>query len=113
MAAVAPVPDNGDARPWVADGTVLAQRYRVLHPTVSGLLAYDERLSRPVLLEPIAVDVTTTVAERVRMAAASGVPVLDAIIQPDGAFVVRPAHAAPDLRAQQHISTAPNLRVVG
>jgi len=109
---VAPVPDDGGARPWVADGTVLAQRYRVLHPTVAGWLAYDERLSRPVLLEPIGLDAAASVAECVRVAAASGVPVLDAVIQTDGAFVVRPANAAPAVRAHEDISTGPTLRVV-
>lgn len=112
MLGLVPVPDGGDARPWVADGTVLAQRYRVLHPTVAGWLAYDERLSRPVLLEPMGLDATATIAERVRAAAASGVPVLDAVLQPDGAFVVRPAPAAPDRYAHEQMATAPRLDIV-
>jgi hypothetical protein len=73
--------------PMLADGTVLAGRYTVLHKLASGWLAYDERLARPVRIDAIAGDGAPS--ERVRRAAASGIGLLDAVLIDDVAFAVR------------------------
>jgi hypothetical protein len=75
----------------LGDGTLLAGRYRVLHRMASGWLAYDERLTRPVLITAIAGDGGP--AERLRREVSTGTPLLDALISGGDAFAVRTASA--------------------
>jgi len=82
---------DGDRPACLSEGTVLAGRYRVLYRTAFGWVAYDERLSRPVLIASI--DGDGAPAERVRREASSGVGLLDAVIFGDEAFAVRTAAA--------------------
>jgi hypothetical protein len=70
------------------EGALLSRRYRVLHRTAGGWIAFDERLSRPVFVSAI-VGQGDLPAERVRREAARGVPLVDAIIAGDAAFAVR------------------------
>jgi len=81
-----------DDRPaCLSEGTVLAGRYRVLNRAAFGWSAYDERLSRPVLI--VAIDGDGAPDERVRREASSGAGLLDAVILGDEAFAVRTAAA--------------------
>jgi len=66
---------------------LLAGRYRIVDRVVKGWLAYDERLTRSVLIEPIEGECDP--AERVRRAASTGSRLLDAVILGDEAFAVR------------------------
>jgi hypothetical protein len=79
------------ASPSLSEGTLLAARYRVLNRTASGWSAYDERLSRTVLLLPIEGDGAPE--ERVRGEASTGAGLLDAVIVGDDAWAVRPLSA--------------------
>jgi len=81
--SAAPSPDNPAIA--VGEGALLAGRYRVLHQTATGWLAYDERLTRPVLITLLAGDASP--AERVRQASAWP-GLLDAVIAGDDAFAV-------------------------
>ena len=71
----------------VGEGMLLAGRYRVVDRMFQGWLAYDERLTRSVLIDPILGDGPP--AERVRRAASAGAGLLDAVIFGDEAFAVR------------------------
>jgi hypothetical protein len=81
------MPGDGDRHATLSEGAVLAGRYRLLHATALGWAAYDERLSRPVLI--VAIDGDGAPDERVRREASSGVDLLDAVIFGDEAFAVR------------------------
>jgi hypothetical protein len=73
--------------PSVAEGMLLAGRYRIVDRMFRGWLAYDERLTRSVLLDPILGQGDP--AARVRQAASStGSGMLDAVIFGDEAFAV-------------------------
>jgi hypothetical protein len=80
------IPDER-ARASLSEGTLLAGRYRVLNRTAFGWSAYDERLSRTVLMLPI--DGTGAPEERVRREASAGAGLLDAVIVGDDAWAVR------------------------
>jgi hypothetical protein len=80
---------DGDRPACLSEGTVLAGRYRVLDRMGCGWSAYDERLSRPVLI--VAIDGDGAPGERVRREASSGVDLLDAVILGGEAFAVRTA----------------------
>ena len=71
----------------LADGSRLAERYRILHRAGRGWLAYDERLRRSVLIETILG--SGAPAERVRREASNDIPLLDALVCGDTAFAVR------------------------
>ncbi len=71
----------------VGEGMLLAGRYRIVERIFQGWLAYDERLTRSVLVEPIPGDGDP--AERVRRAASTGPGLLDAVIVGGEAFAVR------------------------
>lgn len=77
-----------EATRGLTDGALLAGRYRVLHGTVLGWLAYDERLSRPVLI--VLLGGGGDAAERVRHEVSTSACLLDAVISGDDAFAVRP-----------------------
>jgi hypothetical protein len=77
-----------EATRGLTDGELLAGRYRVLHGTALGWLAYDERLSRPVLI--VLLDGAGDAPERVRHEVSTSVCLLDAVICGDDAFAVRP-----------------------
>jgi hypothetical protein len=86
--AIEPTPtghDGGSA--GLRDGILLAGRYRVLHSTQVGWVAYDERLARTVLIVRIAGDGSP--AERVRREASAGAGLLDAVVFGGDAFAVR------------------------
>jgi hypothetical protein len=85
QAPVTQVSDN--SVPSLDDGTLLAGRYRVSHRIGPGWFAYDERLTRPVLIETIVAPGSP--AERVRHEASKGGPLLDAVVYHDHAFAVR------------------------
>jgi hypothetical protein len=85
-------PEWDDPIPDLCDGSVLADRYRIVQRMFPGWLAYDERLTRPVLIEIIVG--AGTPAERVRRESSTGRPLLDAVIHLDGAFAVRMPPAA-------------------
>jgi hypothetical protein len=90
--AVEPTPTSGEpARASLSDGALLAGRYRVLNRSAFGWLAYDERLSRPVLILPI--DGDGAPDERVRREVSSGASLLDAVIVGDDAWAIRSASA--------------------
>ena len=63
----------------------------MLHQTAIGWFAYDERLSRPVLI--VAIDGDGAPDERVRREASGGIALLDAVIVGDEAYAVRTAAA--------------------
>jgi hypothetical protein len=86
--AVAFESTRDEATRGLSDGALLAGRYRVLHRTALGWLAYDERLSRPVLIVVIGGD--GEAAQRVRNEASTSIGLLDAVISGDEAFAVRP-----------------------
>jgi len=92
--AIEPTPASGDEDlpACLAEGTLLAGRYRVLDRTAMGWSAYDERLRRPVLVVPIEGDGAPD--ERVRREASSGADLLDAVVVGDEALAVR-TFAAP------------------
>ena len=77
-----------EATRGLTDGCLLGGRYRVLHGTALGWLAYDERLSRPVLI--VALGGSGDAAERVRNEVSTSACLLDAVIHGDDAFAVRP-----------------------
>jgi hypothetical protein len=79
----APEPTRG-----LTDGSLLGGRYRVLHGTALGWLAYDERLSRPVLV--VVLEGVGDAAERVRNEVSTSACLLDAVICGEDAFAVRP-----------------------
>jgi hypothetical protein len=88
--AFEPTPTPGQdcgAAASLSDGILLAGRYRVLHGTQVGWVAYDERLTRTVLI--VAITGTGSPAERVRREASAGPGLLDAIVFGDDAFAVR------------------------
>jgi hypothetical protein len=70
----------------IREGMLLAGRYRVGDRTSHGWLAYDERLTRSVLINAILGEGDP--AERVRREASAGLGLLDAIIFGDEAFAV-------------------------
>jgi len=76
----------------MSEGKLVARRYRVLDRTTVGWLAYDERLSRTVLLSAISGDGLP--AERVRREASAGGGLLDAVVVGDEAFAVRPTNVS-------------------
>ena len=80
------IPDER-ARASLMEGTLLAGRYRVLNRTALGWSAYDERLSRTVLMMPI--EGIGAPDERVRREASTGSGLLDAVILGDDAWAVR------------------------
>ena len=86
--AVEPTAIPGErARASLMEGTLLAGRYRVLNRTALGWSAYDERLSRTVLMMPI--DGIGAPDERVRRGASTGSGLLDAVVVGDDAWAVR------------------------
>ena len=86
--AVEPTAIPGErTRASLIEGTLLAGRYRVLNRTAFGWSAYDERLSRTVLMMPI--DGVGAPDERVRREASTGSGLLDAVILGDDAWAVR------------------------
>ncbi|HTK17656.1 MAG TPA: hypothetical protein VL769_14780 [Acidimicrobiia bacterium] len=82
-----PTPGHGGRSAGLRDGMLLAGRYRVLHGTQVGWVAYDERLARTVLIVAIAGD--GSAAERVRREASMGAGLLDAVVFGGDAFAVR------------------------
>jgi hypothetical protein len=90
MAVVAeptPTPGQDGGSAGLRDGMFLAGRYRVLHGTQVGWVAYDERLARTVLI--VAIGGEGSAAERVRREASAGTDLLDAIVFGGEAFAVR------------------------
>ena len=86
--AIEPTPSRGErVSASLSEGTLLAARYRVLNRTAFGWSAYDERLSRSVLLLPIEGDGAPE--ERVRSEVSTGAGLLDAVIVGDDAWAVR------------------------
>jgi len=71
----------------LGEGTVLSGRYRIVHRMAAGWIAYDERLSRPVVIEPIGG--RGAPAERIRREAARDERLSDAVIFGGEAFAVR------------------------
>ena len=82
-----PTPGHDGGSASLSDGMFLAGRYRVLHGTAVGWVAYDERLARTVLIVAIAGDGSP--AERIRHEVSAGAGLLDAVIFGDAAFAVR------------------------
>jgi hypothetical protein len=75
--------------PALCDGSLLAGRYRVLHPNGKGWRAFDERLTRPVLIEVIVGNGAPD--ERVRREVSSGAALLDAFVFGSDSYAVRGA----------------------
>ncbi len=71
----------------LADGVLLAGRYRILYRIGVGWAAYDERLTRPVVVERLVG--AGTPAERIRQEAAEDERLFDAIVVGVEAFAIR------------------------
>jgi hypothetical protein len=71
----------------VGEGMVVGGRYRIVAHILHGWLAYDERLTRSVLLDPISGDRPPD--ERIRRAVSTEPGLLDALVIGSEAFVVR------------------------
>jgi len=69
------------------EGTLVAGRYRVLHRMNVGWVAYDERLTRPVIIETISGPGSPS--ERIRREAAIDDRLSDAIVVGAHAFAIR------------------------
>jgi len=79
---------HGSEAAELSGGRLIGHRYRILEPVGRGWRAYDERLRRPVFVEPIR-EGGDTPEQRIRSEAARGRTLLDAVVCRDTAFAVR------------------------